>query len=397
MKKKIAFVVQRYGLEVNGGAELHCRQLAEHMAEQYEVEIITTKAIDYITWKNEYDMDEETIHGLLVRRFPVEKERNIKKFNLLSEKVLSGKGSEKENLRWMEEQGPYSTQLVHYVEAHQGDYAAILFFTYLYYTTFTALPKVKEKAILIPTAHDEPPIYLPIFEDFFRSPKGIFYNTEQEKAFVEEKFQNDFIWNNDGQGGVGVECPADIDADRFRKKRGIENYLIYIGRIDESKGCGALFQYFSEYKKRNPGNLELVLMGKSVMEVPQREDLHSLGFVDDSEKFDGIAGAKALILPSKYESLSMVVLEAMNLGIPVIVNGACEVLKGHCLRSDGGFYYQNYFEFEGEINYLLQHEDIRRQMGENGITYVKENYQWESICRRLGELIEQVAEEGQLT
>ena len=395
MKKKIAFVVQRYGLEVNGGAELHCRQLAEHMAEQYEVEIITTKAIDYITWKNEYAVDEEMIHGLLVRRFPVEKERNIKTFNLLSEKVLSGKGSEKENLRWMEEQGPYSTQLVDYVEAHQGDYTAILFFTYLYYTTFTALPKVKEKAILIPTAHDEPPIYLPIFEDFFRSPKGIFYNTEQEKAFVEKKFQNDFIWNNDGQGGVGVECPGDVDADRFRKKRGIENYLIYIGRIDESKGCGTLFQYFSEYKKRNPGDLKLVLMGKPVMEVPRREDLHSLGFVDDLEKFDGIAGAKALILPSKYESLSMVVLEAMNLGIPVIVNGACEVLKGHCLKSDGGFYYQNYFEFEGEINYLLQHEEIRRRMGENGIAYVKENYQWESICRRLSELIEQVAEEGQ--
>lgn len=59
MKKKICCVVQRYGMEVNGGAELHCRQISERLTPFYDVEVLTTKAIDYMSWKDEYSEDEE--------------------------------------------------------------------------------------------------------------------------------------------------------------------------------------------------------------------------------------------------------------------------------------------------------------------------------------------------
>ena len=54
MREKIAFVNQRYGLEVNGGSELLCRQMAEKLSEIYDVEVITTCALDYVSWENHY-------------------------------------------------------------------------------------------------------------------------------------------------------------------------------------------------------------------------------------------------------------------------------------------------------------------------------------------------------
>ncbi len=392
LKKKIAFVVQRYGREVNGGAELLCRQMAEHMTERYEVEVLTTKAIDYITWKNEYPSDQEELNGVLIRRFPVSKTRNSKKFDALSARVFTHQSTPEENQQWMEWQGPYCPALLDFIQEHQANYQVFIFFTYLYYTTYMGLPLVREKAILLPTAHDEPPIYVPIFRDFFHLPKGIFYNTPEEKALVERLFHNGEILNNQGMGGAGIETPAHPQPEIFREQHDLERYLIYVGRIDKSKGCAQLFQYFEEYKRRNPGTLKLVLMGKPVMEIPSHPDILPLGFVTDEEKYNGMAGAEALVLPSRFESLSLVVLESMSLGVPVVVNGKCDVLKEHCIRSNAGLYYRDYFEFEGTLNYLLNRTELRKQMGELGVEYVEKNYRWDKIVDRLSQMVEMVGE-----
>ena len=389
--KRIAFVVQRYGIEVNGGAELHCRQLAEHMSDRYETEIITTKAIDYVTWQDEYEHDVEIINGLTVRRFSVNEPRNNKEFNKLSEKVLQCNSSKEEEELWMKKQGPYSEDLIHFLREHKKDYDVFIFFTYLYYTTYFGLKEVFDKAILIPTAHDETPIYLNIFNDMFKLPRGIFYNTKEEKQFVEQKFHIRNITNNNGDGGVGVEVPGIVSANSFLQKYGIEEFILYIGRIDEHKGCKEMFRYFSEYKKRNNNNVKLILMGKEVIEVPKSKDIISLGFVSDEDKFNGLAACKCLLLPSQFESLSMVVLEAMKVERPVLINGKCEVVKGHCVRSNGGLYYKDYYEFEGCLNYMLEHKEVCSIMGKNGAKYVDENYQWGIVTKKLSELIEKIS------
>lgn len=390
--RKIAFVVQRYGLEVNGGAELHCRQFAERMAKYYEVDAITTKAIDYVTWKDEYTADEEVINGVKVKRFSVTEPRDIDAFNALSQTVLQLQSSKKEEEEWMRRQGPYSEELLAYLTAHKNDYDVFIFFTYLYATTYFGLPLVKGKAMIIPTAHDELPIYLGIFRDFFKMPAGIFYNTELEKRFVEKKFHNEKVLNNDGLGGVGVELPAEIKPERFTAKYGMDDFILYIGRIDEHKGCKELFQYFTEYKKRNQGTVKLVLIGKEVIDVPESDDIVSLGFVEDEDKFDALAACRLLVLPSQFESLSMVVLEAMSVKKPVLVHANCEVVKSHCTKSNGGLYYQNYFEFEGCLNRLLSDKALCEGMGENGSEYVAENYCWESIEKRLRNMIDCVGD-----
>ena len=192
--------------------------------------------------------------------------------------------------------------------------------------------------------------------------------------------------------GTGVEIPCEPDEKAFREKYNIHgDYIIYVGRIDEGKDCPMMFKYFMEYKKRRPeSGLKLVLMGKPVCEIPKHKDILSLGFVSEEDKFSGISGAKSLVLPSKFESLSISVLEAMTLSVPVIVNGICEVLKGHCLKSNGGLYYMNYFEFEGILDYIFSHDKEYEAMRSNARLYIDNNYRWEVIMRNFREVIDSI-------
>ena len=389
MKKKILFVVQRYGLEVNGGAELHCRQLAERLKDEYDVSVLTTCAIDYVTWKNEYREGTECINGVKVIRKKVDFERNQKKFNKISAKLNNEKDNINLGIEWQEAQGPHSAELIKYLEDHKDDYDVIIFLTYLYYTTYFGLKVSPEKSILIPTAHDEPPIYYSIFNETFNSPKAILYTTTTERDFVNKRFKNDYIENDIVGLGVDInENTQDIDLE---KTFGIkDDYVVYVGRIDESKGCKEMFEYFLEYKKTYNSNLKLVLAGKSAMEIPRNKDIVTLGFVSEDEKVNLIRKSKLLILPSKFESLSLSTLEAMYLKVPVLLNGKCEVLKQHAILSNGGLYYENKWEFLETLNYLIGNSKIAERMGDNGRRYVDENYKWDVIIKKLKEAIKYV-------
>lgn len=386
--EKICFVVQRYGLEVNGGAELHCRQLAEHMLGLYDVDVLTTKAIDYMTWQDEYTADEEDIHGVHVRRFSVSHPRDINEFNTINAQFMAGQMPESRELEWVDKQGPAVPELLTYIRTHKNEYKAMIFFTYLYYQTVMGVREAAEKAIVIPTAHDEPFLRMKIYDQVFKTPRAFFFNTSEERQMIHEKYHNEDIPS--ALGGVGVDVPEDIQPDRFKQKYGLGDYMVYVGRIDEGKNCDWLFKYFLEYKRRKNHPIQLVLMGKAVIPVPEDKDIISLGFVDDQDKFDGMAGARLLVLPSEFESLSMVVLEAMNVYTPVLVNGKCPVLKGHCIKGNGSLYYNDYFEYEGAVNYILENEAAVGQMVKNARAYVDANYQWKTIVERLSCLIEQI-------
>ena len=387
MKKKILFVVQRYGLEVNGGAELHCRQLAERLKDEYDVSVLTTCAIDYVTWKNEYKEGIEHINGVKVIRKKVDFERNQKKFNKISAKLNNEKDNINLGIEWQEAQGPHSSELIKYLEDHKDDYDVIIFLTYLYYTTYFGLKVAPEKSILIPTAHDEPPIYYSIFNETFNLPKAILYSTTTERDFVNKRFKNDYIESDIVGLGVDInENAQDIDLEKTFDIKDV--YVVYIGRIDESKGCKEMFEYFLEYKKIYNSNLKLVLAGKSAMEIPGNKDIVTLGFVSEDEKVNLIRKSKLLILPSKFESLSLSTLEAMYLKVPVLLNGKCEVLKQHAILSNGGLYYENKWEFIETLDYLIRNSKIAERMGENGRKYVDVNYKWDVIIEKLKKNIE---------
>ncbi len=391
--KRIALVNQRYGLEVNGGSEYYTRLIAERLVDHYQVDVITTKAVDYTTWENSYTADEEDINGVHVRRFSV-KECRAKDFNEYNGKYLARIGAgdfdEDAEKTWFQKQGPYCPDAIEYIKANKDNYDAFIFVTYLYYLSVMGIPEVAEKAIFIPTAHEEPFIHFRSFEKIFTLPKAYVFLTDEEKALVQGLFNCGNIPCK--VMGTGVEIPCEPDEKAFREKYNIHgNYIIYVGRIDEGKDCPMMFKYFMEYKKRRPeSGLKLVLMGKPVCEIPKHKDILSLGFVSEEDKFSGISGAKALVLPSKFESLSISVLEAMTLSVPVIVNGICEVLKGHCLKSNGGLYYMNYFEFEGILDYIFSHDKEYEAMRSNARLYIDNNYRWEVIMRNFREVIDSI-------
>ena len=387
--KKIAIINQRYGLEVNGGSELYSRQIAEKLKDRYDVEVLTSCAVEYVKWSNYYPEGVSEINGVKVRRFKTLHERILKIFTPLDGEMVAHPDADKETSdKWIEAMGPYCPDLVDYVDKHQDEYEAIIVVTYLYYQAVKSIVRIKDKAIFIPTAHREPYINFTMYKEVFEAADAFIFLTDEEKELVHSIFNvTDVPYD---VMGVGVDVPEQVDADRFKKKYNLDNYVIYVGRIDQGKDCPRLFKYFMEYKMRNAGDLKLVLMGKQVCDIPKSKDIISLGFVSDEDKFDGIKGAKALILPSKFESLSISVLESMTLSVPVIVNGICDVLKGHCVKSNGGLYYKNYFEFEACINYMLNHPDEYAVMCKNARKYVDDYFQWDDIVERFSKMIEKV-------
>ena len=387
MKPNIAFVCQRYGLEVNGGAELHCRQVAEILAPYYNITVYTTCAIDYVTWKDEYQPGEETINGVRVKRFRVSRERNQIDFDRISQIALTNpKHTDAQEEEWIDAQGPYCPELIETLSREHSNYRVVFFMTYLYYLTARGLPLGFENAMLIPTVHDEPPVYLRYYAKVFAGAKAIAWNTVTEREFAEKRFP--FLKKTPGViMGLGIDGPKTKLPALPESLKGTR-YIVYAGRIDESKGCGEMFRYFLQYRDRTKNGLKLVLMGKPVMPVPDDPDIISLGFVTDEMKFAVMKDSVALLLCSRFESLSMVVLESMLMGRPVLVTAHCPVLKGHCILSNAGLYYANYGEFECAINYLLSHPDQYQAMCQNGIRYVEENYRWDVIVEKYRKLID---------
>jgi len=388
---KIAFVVQRYGLDINGGAELHCRWVAEHMSRHWEVEVLTTRAHDYVTWADHYPVDTETINGLTVRRFPVPVPRDPELFGRRQQVVLEEEHAEKDELDWLESEGPTSPGLLDFIRENRAAYDYFIFFSYRYWHSYWGIRTVPDKAILVPTAERDAVIDLRFFKELFRLPRAFIYNSEEERAMIQTISGNTAV---PGQVvGVGTEVPAETDAGRFRKNHGIEKpYVLYLGRIDENKGFPELFRFFLRFKKETGSDVGLVLIGNSILPIPEHPDIFSLGFRPEQDKFDALAGAEALIMPSFYESLSMVTLEAWALGRPVLANGRCEVLRGQCRRSNGGLSYDNYAEFREGLKLLLSSARLRQALGENGRRYFEANYNWDIIegkyldtVRRLGE------------
>jgi glycosyltransferase involved in cell wall biosynthesis len=375
---RVAFVVQRYGLEINGGAELHCRWVAEHMRRHWDVEVLTTRAHDYITWKNHYPEGTTAVNGVPVRRFSVTKARNPERFGRLQKFVFENEHKEKDELAWLDEEGPTSPPLVQFLRAREADYDAFVFFSYRYYHTYWGIKALPRKSVLVPPAERDPVIHLKIFKDLFRAPRAFIYNSEEEREMIQT-----VSGNADVPGlvvGVGTEVPAVTSAERFRAKHGILGpYIIYIGRIDENKGCPQLFDHFLRFKAQTGSPLKLVLIGNSVLRIPAHPDIVPLGFLPEEDKFDGLSGAQALTMPSFYESLSMVTLEAWALGRPVLANARCDVLEGQCRRSNGGLFYSTFGEFREALNLLLGSERLRTALGENGRAYYQANYTWDII------------------
>jgi glycosyltransferase involved in cell wall biosynthesis len=378
---KLAVVVQRYGADINGGAELHARYIAERLSRHADVEVLTSCARDYVTWRNDHPAGVEQVNGITVRRFPVHHERRPHEFGRRSIRVFDHTHSLNDELAWLDSEGPASPDLVRYVEQHAATFDFLLLFSYRYYHAWHIARRIPHKAVLVPTAERDAAIGLGIFGPIFRGVRALMYNSPEEQALIQDVAGNAAV-----PGvvvGVGSDVPEQTDPARFRRKFQIRRpFAIYIGRIDENKGCRELFGHFQRYAATVPRGLDLMLVGKPVIDVPAHPRIRHLGFLDDRDKFDALAAADVLIMPSFFESLSMVALEAWALGRPVLANGRCDVLKGQCIRSNAGLYYDSYEEFVEALYALESNGPFNARLGRNGREYFRQHYSWPVIERK---------------
>ncbi len=436
-RMKIAFIVQRYGAEILGGSEYHCRLVAERLARRHDVTVLTTCARDYITWKNEYPEGADRIRGVTVQRFANAKTRDIRSFNEFSDWIFHNPHSPTDEQSWLEQQGPWCPALLEHLEQRHGNYDALIFFTYLYAPTVLGLKIDPKRSILVPTAHDEPAIRLELYRDVFRAPAGFAFNTGVERAFLRTHFEMDprteaivgcgvdlparFLSGSETDGSAGASAPVSSIAEAalagddetgfagaapeeangnqsggrapdalFRRRHRLyEPFALYGGRIDPGKGCEELIAHFGAYAEAR-GDASLVLMGVKLMPIPEEPYIRFAGTLPDAERFEALRAATVVVVPSPYESLSLLALEAFAVGTPVLANARSDVVTDHCQRSNAGLYYGDREEFVECLSLLIGNPELREAMGRNGQAYVETNYAWDVILNKYERLMHDV-------
>lgn len=399
--KRVAIIVQRCHESIVGGSEALAWQYATFLKEAYEVDVLSTTAVDAGYWSNVLPEGLDVRDGINIRRFHVDIGYSPYRTEMFTRMLVdfdrlgAGKhrlpGGGTKHIPWsisLQEElvrniGPYSESLVRYLHQHWSDYRAIIVVTYLYPTAyFSLLAMPKGRALFAPTLHDEQPAYLSVYQHAARRAHSLIWLTDAERRLGFD------LWGALPGRIVGMA----IDTFEREPVRRSEPYLLYCGRIDPNKGCRELFDYFIRFKEEFPSALRLVLTGKDDIAVPDHPDIEFLGFVSDEEKFSLMAGAAVYMMPSGKESFSIVTLEAMAQRTPVLVNKLSDVLVDHIEQSGAGAIFQDYESFAARLGEILSNEELRVRMGESGREYVVSRYVPERIGASLIEAVESCPE-----
>lgn len=381
---KVAFVIPWYG-DIPGGAEIACKKIAENLKRNgVDVEVLTTCAKEFLSdWSNNfYSEGAYVINGITVRRFNL-RPRNAEKFDIINYKLMHNKNvSHREELQFIDEM-INSDNLCKYIADNESEYDYFIFIPYMFGTTYFGYKSYPEKSILIPCLHNEGYAYMKIYQEMFRSVKGIIFLSKPEQNLATKIF--DVCNIKQVVVGVGIDANNKYKPERFKEKYGIDDeFILYAGRREPGKNVPLLINYFTEYKQNRDNGLKLVLIGSGEVDIPikYKTDILDLGFVPLQDKYDAYSAAIVLCQPSVNESFSIVIMESWLCGRPVLVHSDCEVTKDHCITSNGGLYFKNYDEFQECVNFFVNNDATSKKLGENGKRYVESNYSWNSITNK---------------
>ena len=384
-RPRVGFVVQRYG-PVIGGSESLARQLAHRLSSKWQITVLTTCARDHLTWANEFPPGFERDGAVRVLRFSTDARRNLSRFNRLSRTMYRQENDRISEELWIAEQGPRCSGLLQHLGEQAASYDGFVVFTYLYAPAVWGLPMIARKTIFVPTAHDEPPLRFGLFDDVFELPKVLMCLTPEERRLIERRFPRHARIVT---AGVGVDFPP-VRPDRFRRKYGLNRpYLFYVGRLERGKGLPELLRHYAELRNSGAKAPELVLAGSSSMRIGG-DGVRHLGRISEQEKFDGIAGAAAVVIPSRYESLSLLALEAFAQQTPILVNAESEVLSGQVRRSGGGVAYRDRDSFLEGVSRILR---TRAKLGANGFAFAKKQ-RWPQVVERYEREMERILKDN---
>lgn len=380
---KILYSVQRYGENVVGGSEAAARAFAEHLAASgHEVSVVTSCAQSYSDWANVYPPGREELNGVTIRRLPVTEPRRPEKFGPLHQWMIEGPKPSPlfVQQRWAKHMGPDIVELPRWLADNAPKFDLVVFMTYLYATTTRGLPAVSGvvPTVLQPTAHDEPPLWIRLYDSLFRLPDAFLFFTPEEREMVRRRFTLEPTGDTIGIG-IDLDQATDVAGFRGLHELGDDPYILYVGRIDAIKGSLEAYHFFEAYKRRNPGPLKFVFVGERISELPEHPDVVFAGFLDEASKRNALAGAVALIQPSRFESFSIVLCESWVQHRPAIVHADSAVLAGQARRSGGALPYRGFAEFEAALDLLVGDPALADRLGHSGHRYVDEMYRWDHV------------------
>jgi glycosyltransferase involved in cell wall biosynthesis len=269
-----------------------------------------------------------------------------------------------------------------------------MFWAFRYYHAWFGVPMVADRAVLVPTAEDDDLIRTAtVLGPFFARPRSYLFLTPEERELVAARCEGHLPSSEViGLGLDPVPAPAPASAV---KAGGIDvrpPFLLYLGRVEKNKGCDALIAHYQAYQEveiaagREP--IPLVLAGPVKMAIPEVPRLKVLGFVSDEVRDALLREALALVMPSPFESLSIAVLEAWNVGTPVLVNGRCRPLLGQTRRANGGLIYERRDDFIEALRFFVNNPDAARRFGAQGQQYVDREYRWPVVMSKVEALLQ---------
>lgn len=382
---KILIITARFLEHASGGAEKLAYDYASILSESNDVTVCTSSAKDYVSWKNEFPVGETKENSIRILRFPVTQTRKMPKMNQILSRCLE-KGdsvSDKDQWEFLKEQGPYCPDLINYVAKEQNSYDIAILIGYLYYPVVASIPKLKIPFVIVPTFHDEPPFRLPMYRKTYSHQYVYSFNAPEEmsvyEAYTKQKASSYFL--------IGTYInDSFVNAELSNQN---SNQLITIGRIEPAKGYPELFEYFQNWKLfSNRKDITIKSLGSvSSMEVPTDPLITFTGYVSEEEKISEIQKSFLLLNPSAFESFSISIMEAWIQKKVVLVNAKSSVMRGHCLRSQGGLYYSDSLSFQRTLDFLLDNRDIATRLGQNGREYVLANFSKEVIRKKLNQMV----------
>jgi glycosyltransferase involved in cell wall biosynthesis len=324
-----------------------------------------------------------------VGRFEVARPRSLRRFVEASDRAFDRHRTAGDEAEWFRENGPDVPGLIEYLRDHGRDYDLVLFWTFRYAPSWFGLPLVEDRAVLVPTAEEDPVADFASAGAFFRRPRGFVFLTEEERAMVAARAGGLSVPST--VVGTGLDPASPVD-ERVLAPLGLaEPFVLYVGRVDRNKGCETLLSHFERYLARGGPEVTLVLAGPVHVPVPPHPRIRALGYVTDAVRDALLARARALVMPSPYESLCIAVLEGWNRALPALVNGHCAVLRGQVRRADGGLYYRTSDEFAAALSWLLDEAEGARTLGRQGLAYVEREYRWPTVMARVEQVLAQVA------
>ncbi len=384
---KLAFVPPRFGASVLGGSEAVSREAAFGFARRgYDVEIVTTCALDHYSWENELPEGVSEEDGLLVRRFPVLRHpsRAALKAQL---SVQYGRIPDLDHqVSWLGFQFG-SPRMFEYLLRHGQRYDAVVFSPYLFWSTSVCLPFLAERAVVIPCLHDEPYARLDVLRPVLACPALVWFLSAPEHHLGHRLGP---VARRHSVTGAGVPVPSGYDPAGFMERHELARpFVLYAGRREEGKGSAWLFEAFTAAVAEGGLDLDLVCIGKG--EPGGRHDLPrgsesrviDLGFVSDEERNNAFAAATAYVQPSRVESFSRTIMEAWLAGTPVIAPERSDVVTWHCRRSGGGLLFSDGAELAQRLHLVARKPDLASELAEAGRRYVIENYTWETVLDRM--------------